>query len=513
MITSKQEPEKGSAWRGASAGFGAVTVLLGWLVHAAEVHNALTSLVGPDWIRSLQIGVSALVTLLFVAGYSALGVWLYRRYLARHRRRHLFLAALVLVGLLITGCSIYVALPKPPDASELQRNAQNWDRLLLELGKAEAGVAGEGLRYNRLDRAVKPQVWSTAQGLWAMLPEGGAPPTAADAKTMRAALTYIEGKRLPGDEGWAYMGQLDYGITEVNGWVVLAQVAALRPAVAGAIWGDQQAQARARLQRDVQLLIAQQLDSGAWSPLGDAGMLGDDAAKKKELKEREAEHQRSYSSAIALWALVEAQRAGLLAPEQRDLALAKIRNGVGWLIGTYQIALRSWVPNPKRSGNTERYAGLSAQVLYVLERARPYANALQTQHYLNARREFLIGIETAGAGDTQELAQRRIDANDRTHDSDVHLPGARVLLEGSSFLWYPWTLAACSTRAEMQLDEEDQALAERGCARLGDRIKELLNFAETDPFTYAMAESLFGLRCQLRVLQQRAQAAKVQAKR
>jgi hypothetical protein len=482
----------------AAAGrLGAVSVVLAalgtMLGKAAEVKRYLFELLGPDALQSLHLGMSYLIATLFGLGYAALGYWFYRRFLGRQTRRRLYLALIVVLGVLITGCSLYVALPPAPDLHEiLQREAAGWERELLGLRKER-----EGLRFSRSDHSANSQAWSTAQALWAVLPEGGKPPAPADAAEIRELLRYIESARLDGNEGWAYMQPFDWGVTEVNGWIVLAQLAALRPPVVPLIWAEDRAAALGRLRRDLQLLIDRQLPSGAWSPLADGGLT--EAARSQP---RGKLHERSYSTVIALWALVEAQRAQLIEPQRQEAALQATRGAVRWLLANYQFAIRSWVPNPDRSGNNDRYLGLSAQIIYVLERARPLTGELLSGPYNEARRDFLRSIETAGAGDVQSLAQRPVAANDHTHDSDVYLPGARVMVEGSTFLWYPWAINACSTRREMGLEGDDVDLAERGCKRLGARIHELLRFTESDAFTYVLAESLFGLRRYERSLDQ-----------
>ena len=68
------------------------------------------------------------------------------------------------------------------------------------------------------------------------------------------------------------------------------------------------------------------------------------------------------------------------------------------------------------------------------------------------------------------------------------------MVEGSTFLWFPWTVALCAQVTHNAPEEEMQRIAERACPRLVGRINDMIKFARDDPFAYVMAESLFAMR-------------------
>lgn len=154
------------------------------------------------------------------------------------------------------------------------------------------------------------------------------------------------------------------------------------------------------------------------------------------------------------------------------------------------------MPRPARSSNLDPYPGLTAQTIYVLERARALAGDLLHSQYTTYRRLFFKSIGTATDNRHPALRDRDARSNDRTHDGDVALADRDFMLEGSTFLWLPWTLAACSTQATMRASEDDAELIARGCAQIGRRMNDLVKFAESETFVYVMAESLLALRLQ-----------------
>lgn len=454
---------------------GSVATLLG---KVAEIKKAVFELVGAEWLQSVHLGMSVLVSALFAIGYTALGYWVYTRLMARRpsTHPHLWIAGLALLGLALTGCTLYVALPPPPDVRLLvQEELDAWQQELMGLRKGSGG-----LRFNRRDPSVTDQVWSTAQAGYAVLTPPGAA-TALPAATLRGLLDSMEQARLPQDEGWGYYGPFDWGVTEIAAWVVLAELASLRPPHALPIWGPDVATGRQRLDRDLALLLHRRLPSGAWSPL----------------TSHASAHERTYSTTTALWALVEARRAGLVTAGREAEVDTAIREAVTWLLGSYEDTTRSWVPHPARSGNNEPYPGLTAQVIYVIERARPWAGDLLKAEFVEYRRHFFDSVLTAPDPDHAALATRPVSQSERTHDNDVGLPGEKVMLEGSTFLWLPWSLAACSTQALMQAERHDAELIARACATLAARANDLIKATRADVFTYVMAEGLIGLRLHL----------------
>jgi hypothetical protein len=468
-----RRPRDGGRLAAVSLALGSLATVLG---NMAEIKKALFELLGPDRLQSLHIGMSVLVAGLFVVGYSALGWWLWRRYVSTcpERWRQLGAAGLVLGGLLTTGCSVYVALPPQPDVRALLTDElDTWSRELIGLRK------GDGtLRSDRRDPSAPDQVWNTAQALNALLLPPATP--AGHPGELRDLLDAIEAARLPEAEGWGYYNDFSWGVTEVAGWVLLAEARSLRPDWSALLWTKDRATGLQRLHRDLELVLMRQLPSGAFAPV----------SQPHEI------HARTYSSVVAVWALVELRRGELCAERCAEVDGA-IRAGVNWLLKTYEDGVNSWVPRPGRGGNLEGFPGLSGQAIYVLERARPIVGDLLSAEYQDYRRQYFKSFDTPPDPTHPALRNRNAGDNDRTPDGDLALPGKGVLLEGSTFLWFPWALAACSIQADMKASADDAALIARSCSHLGGRLNDLVHFAKSEVFVYIMAESLLTLRLQM----------------
>jgi hypothetical protein len=200
-----------------------------------------------------------------------------------------------------------------------------------------------------------------------------------------------------------------------------------------------------------------------------------------------------------LWALVEARSQPRLARQLDATHDEAIKKGLGWLLARFRPELSGWVPNPERSRQNEHFPGLTAQVLYVLGRARPLFPAIvePSDAYRNAWLALVRQLEGTAAG-APLLAARAARVNDRTHDSDRYLPRSKFMVEGSTFLWFPWVLAVCPQSASVPvLKDEERVRAASGCRALLGRVHELMSFAREDPFVYVMAETLLAINLEL----------------
>jgi hypothetical protein len=470
-----RKPRDGGRLAAVSLALGTLATMLG---KVADIKKALFELLGPERLQSFHMGMSVLVVLLFIVGYAALGWWLWRRFVSvrRDHWRRVGLAALVVGGLATTGCSIYVALPPQPDVDALmQEKLDTWSTELLGLHKP-----GAALRTDRRDASAPDQAWASAQVLYALLAPPPRAAVTARANTLRQLLDAIDKRRLPDPQGWGYYNQFRWGATEVAAWVTLAEVQSLREDWSSQLWPNDREVGLLRLQRDLALLRSRQLaSSGAFTPIAGG----------------QTAHERTYATIMALWALIEARRAQLCGGDCIELEGA-IRDAIKWLLRTYEDDVDSWVPRPARSNNLDPYPGLTAQTIYVLERARPLAGDLLHSEYATYRRLFFKSIGNAADARNPALRDRDARSNERTHDGDVALADRDFMLEGSTFLWFPWTLAACSTQATMKASEDDAELIARGCAQIGRRMNDLVKFADSEMFIYVMAESLLALRLQ-----------------
>ncbi|GAA5072045.1 hypothetical protein GCM10025759_11590 [Lysobacter panacisoli] len=454
-----------------SMALGLLAAILG---HVSEIRDGLFEILGPNHLLTIHFGMALLVGVTFLAAYLVLFVWIYRRHLARiekaARRRTLVSATVLLVSGLAAG-SIYAALPPKPDLERVMTSeAGKMRRELIELGKPEGGM-----RTNRIDNASMLQVWSSAQCLVAIMSSPDAM-TDEEARQIRDHLDFINRSQLPGAEGWGYVHELRWGVTEVNAWVVLAELMSTRPDLIGRIWGNRSPEAISRLAHHVDDLSHRQTRGGGWAPIN---------VTDKD------EYARTYSTVMATWALVEVERrADLKLSSQKDA----INGGIRWLLKYYDNDMESWVPNPIRQQQTESYVGLTTQTLYVIERARPLHFYLLDGNptYERAQRHMADLMSDSRRRTTDPLSDRPVGRNDRTHDSDVYI-GDRML-EGSTFLWFPWTAAYCSEMKEGRLTDPR---IDSGCTLLAQRSNELIKHARAEPYAYVMAESLYAINVNL----------------
>lgn len=465
---------------------GVLTLVLGSLSgilgKITELKRHLFDLVGPTNLLTIHFGMSILVVGFFLIGYMGLGFWMYQRFLRQlsltYRRR--YLTAMVTGGLFLAGGSIFAALPPTPEVKEMLRaESESWSKELLELHSEEGGI-----RYNRLDPSVEAQAWATAQVIWAVLSTRSTQISSSEAKNVRAHLDYLEHVRLNGNEGWGYVASMDWGVTEIAAWVTLANLSSLGKTVSEPIWGQDITLAVSRIERDLNLLTQRQIANGGWSPIKQS----DNPA-----------YSRTYSSLMALWAIVEAKNNPIIAERIGNKYDQSIRDGIRWLLSNYNQENQSWVPNPERKHQKDCFPGLTAQALYVLERTRSgFGALLSSDGTLEvARRNFINVLEKGHPPNLIALTLRSAQQNDRTHDSDRYLPRSSSMVEGSTFLWFPWALALCGETGNGRTWKIDDIPEIRGCTQILERVNDLTHFAHEDPFTYVMAESLFAINVQL----------------
>ena len=462
---------------------GLATLLLGYVATTLGriFEVKLFEFVGPDRLLSVHAGMKFAVAALFVVGYFLLVVWVYCRFLREleNPKRQLWAGAVAGCGLLLAGGSIYAALPPRPNVlALLDKETGLWNRILLQ-----QNVEGGGLKVSKVDPSAERQVWSTAQGLTAILVNGGTGLTKTDAEQIREHLEFIEKVRLPNEEGWGYFEQIDWGVTEIAGWVVLAYLESTQSDTVNLVWENDSEKAFQRVGQYLRILKSRQLASGGWAPISqkDNEKLG-----------------RTYSTTMALWAFIEAKKHPEMGKRIGSAYDKAIKDGIQWLLAKYDERLDSWVPNPERPRQTERVPGLNAQVLYVLEKARPEFGFLfeGDSHYLRALMQFQRSIGDDETDSSVSLVSRPASSNDRMHDADNYLRPSKFQLEGSTFLWFPWSLALCSQLSERVIVDKTA----RGCQLLLGRVNELIAFAKHEPSTYVMAESLLAIKLQIKAI-------------
>lgn len=452
-------------------GLGNVATLLGYI---EKINQSLGALFNFRLLEFLHNNLVITISLIFLIGYAFAFYWFYHRvvkvYSGPKKTVITILAGLVVAGVFVL--NIAWLPPKPNPELKIRKKLDNWVELVFRTQDRSSG----GIRMKALDPAVKPQVWSTAQCLKGVLT---APVNLqAHVNQIKSALNYMEKARHPRpdhpgeQEGWGLFEERDSTITEVTGWVVLAEIAAVESKTK--IWGDDELpEFIGRIDRDLTFLISRQAANGGWRPLMEEGN----------------DFNRAYASVMALWALVEAKRSPTVRQRIGDKYDDNITKGIMWFLLHYDEKL-GWVPNPDRKPQYERYDGLTAQALWVLSRAEKDFPFLETHHiYLKAEREFITHTE---------LAQRQLNQNNRYHDFDVAFRPTTFALEPSTFLWFPWTVAELthlSSDASLTERERKQASDLRHSI-LSAHADDISDFVESE-FMYALGENLYCLSASL----------------
>ncbi|WP_207537260.1 terpene cyclase/mutase family protein [Sabulicella rubraurantiaca] len=453
--------------------------LAGAIGHLDAAHDFAVDYLGIQSSELLHIILTVVFGLLLLAGYSFVAVWVYVRFVRRRSRRVNFSFKIfaVLAAVLLAIVDINYAFPPNPDVYPVAERIRRDLRRILLLQLEPSG----GFRFSRNSNIHDTQVWTSAQILYALLTYKGS--TRDHQSDVRRAFEYIERVRLPGPaQGWGYVEGVDWGVTEIAGWVVLATSAALQSEPP--IWtSDEASEVIRRLERDLLLIISRQHDDGGWPPVP---------------RTNNPAHLRTYSTVMAVWALTEVRRAGILGDRDSSLYDRAARNGVAWLLSKWHFdpsGQGGWQPNPALNARDEYFPGLSAQVLYVLEAARRvYGHTADEISYMRSRENFLK-IANGQIGESFSLRNRPVSSNQRAHDSDRYLTGTQYMVEGSTFLWYPWALAATAgwLVAPSELTADESRLARNLLGSLTRKLNGLWIFAQRDPVAYPAAEALIAI--------------------
>ena len=347
----------------------------------------------------------------------------------------------------------------------LQRKADAWVDSIFS-----AQAASGGIKASPSGAETTVQAWTTAQCLTAVL----SAPKNLDGylPKIKSAFDYIQKlRRTTPDEGWnLYGNQNIYTVTEIGGWVTVAHVKSLETKTK--IWNDVERQEILnRIARDLDELRRRQASTGGWRPIREEG----------------PDFTRTYSTVVALWSLVEARKSPAVFERIGTRHDENIRGGINWLLRTYKTG-QGWVQNPDRTGQQNRFDGLTAHALFVLSRAATipeFAYLKNDQTYKDARKDFI---------NNKELATRSIEKdNSSIPDADVGFDNTEFMAEGSTFLWFPWTLLELTQLSS----DESLTAAERNAASqlrheiLNTNFARLETYVESANLMYFMAENLF----------------------
>src|ERR1700752_1574393 len=460
------------------------TNLFKYLLSLDLVSGPFFSLFGVSPTAYFYNNLRYFVVVVLVVAYSAVLYLFCKKYIAPmpSKRRLAFGAvALVAVGA-VFALNVY-ALPLRPDSPRLIPTKE-WSN---QIARSQAPNGGIFAKVG--DASFPTQVWTTAQAITGMLANQNDHDDLDSHKiaVIRSAFDYIERARRPAptkpeddDEGWGLYEGHKKSTTEIAGWVTVAYVSSLESKTP--IWdANQRSTIRERIKRDLALIVERKDKEGGWRPI----------------KEDGPKFTRTYSTAIALWALIEARRSQFVREAIGNTYDSHISNGVNWLLEKYQVITRNgtdqnlgWVPNPNRGGQRESFDGLTAQIFFILSRVEDqsgFERLKQDEKLLKYKRAFL---------NKPDLAKRFVCANDRIHDFDLSFTTERgavdFVLEGSTLLWFPWSYAALTALSK------DTALTPQERFQASSLRKEILDLKVDDlnkfvdeEFMYVFEENIY----------------------
>jgi hypothetical protein len=443
-----------------------------------NLYIAVSKILPQGQFFSIHQWVVPVVRVALIASYIGVAVWLWT-YL-RKTRSHWQKQVLAYTGLVAAAFVSYVLLPAHRDyvgPARIERQA--WANRVLEYPTSTGGVPV--LPFPDSD----PQVWTTAQALRGAL--GSSTQLSSDQlERIRKGFEFMENARL--GQGWGYFENWPFGVTEINAWVALAEIASLRRDV----WteSEQRDTMRARVIRDLETIVATKQNDGGWSPVFGEGQ----------------SLSRTYSTIMALWALIDAKTIPRLRHDLGDKYDNAIRGGFGWMMMKYEEPHDGrpvgWVANPFRGGQQEHFAGLNAQALYVLTLIAHDETFKELPKTFNAYEHAVTSFLDNLASDAD------IGRNDRLHDTDRYiridhaLPHSSsrtmgcacpVTVEASTFLWFPWSLKAAAELSKNLPEGLDDVQKRRATAAVADlmaRLPDATSFVRSSLLNYIAAEFL-----------------------
>ena len=387
------------------------------------------------------------------------------------------MSAVVAVGSTVFGT--YWFILKPVNVEPLIRVQLAKDVQVILSQQVSGGEDDGGFRFSQKGISTETQVWTTAQCLAALLQQDISI-IKDSGSAIRRAFDYIERSRLEsGNGGWRYVKGMNWGVTEIDAWVAVAYLYSLRADNAAVIWGSNEMTdviSKARMALD--LIVARQHTDGGWSVIE---------------RTENPKHVRTYSTIMALWALAEAEQNGQVLRGRESQYHAAVTLGAKWVLGSFRTVsgFSGWWPNPSNVSPVGEYPGLTAQTLFVLSKAK------LTQAFIGADPRFkdavdaFIGFALDGNDNGGPLTLRKLAPNETAHDSDRYLEGRSETCEQSTFLWYPWTIAAAVALAkDPLLRDYQQGQLRKISLGLLTRIDDVSQFVRGDAAIYPTAEVL-----------------------
>ena len=440
----------------------AVAVFLGNLANILESTKKLSEAAYAGIVFAWHGSEAIPYSFVFV-GYAVLGGLLFRWLRTRVTKPVSIGIAFVVSSLLLATNLIALPVARTPKTV--------WDKELAQVrNRVLSATSGHGFRWDPSDAKSEVDAWGTSQALVALMSDSQ---TAAQHRDeIRGAIQYLQKIRLA--DGWGYFPNDDWSLTEITSWATLASIRSLHTG----IWTEsERPQQVTAIGNNLSAIAARQDESGGWRPISESADGLD----------------RTYSTVIALWTFVEARAEPSLSATVGKRYDDNIRRAVSWLLVHRNQSPAGWIPNPERENVREAFPGLTAQALFVLARADiadpTFVNS--RVEYNDAKMKFLDCLNTPSCAS-------KLDT--RVPDVDVHLRPTNRVLEGSTFLWFPWTVA---TLSDLTIDQDLSADARKEADRFRDdllsrheEITEGLGVA----LTYALAENVICVEHALAVL-------------
>jgi class 3 adenylate cyclase len=360
------------------------------------------------------------------------------------------------------------ARPTKPESEYkalLQRKADLWVDTVFTAQASDGGI-----KMSASSAEATTQAWQTAQCLMAALSTQKKLDNYVP--QIKKAFSYLEGlHRSTPVEGWNLYGNTNkFTITEIGSWVTLANIRSLDAKTR--IWSDpEKEEIIKRVVRDLEETNRRQDAAGGWRPIRDEN----------------PDFARTYPTVMAIWSLVEAKKSPSLSATVGSKYDDNIRRGINWLLRSYKEE-QGWVPNPNRVGQKDRFDGLTAHALFVLSQAETigaFAYIKNDNVYRAARQDFIRN---------KQFATWSIESNNsHMPDADLRFVNTEFLAEGSTFLWFPWTLAELTRLSvdDGMSDDERKAAAQLRHDIFDANADKLENYVETANLMYVLGENLF----------------------
>lgn len=306
-ISSNKPAETSSSistqWAKIAGAAGGISVFLAnitaILTHVDGIRDWIFKTFGFNVLEGAHVYALSLTVAAAVFGFAAIAYWVYQTYIA-DKADEIKLAFVLGAVFVVTSGAYMVGyiVPRPVVPQKLlqQQAAAMVDRIFsFQVG---SGAEKGGLRWSTQGVSNETQAWTTAQCLVAVLLSAHS--ASKYPSQIREAFNFLERVKIAkADQSWGYMAGQQWGITEINSWVTLAYLSSLRPDVVNIIWrDDERREVIKRVERNLAMLVAAQYPSGAWGPTN---------------RTDKVSHIRTYSSIMAVWALVEARKTPVVA--------------------------------------------------------------------------------------------------------------------------------------------------------------------------------------------------------